>query len=322
MRYMISLKSSSKMQVFSLVISVVLTLMAVTDAWAVEYFLRADVTTVTMSDGRNVTMWGFALDPDFATESGTVMVPGPVLTVPPGDSSLVIHMNNNLTTGNIGFTGVPVSVVIPGQITAMTPQRFWGGHAHYPGRIRNQTHDTPPGNVTPVDYVWTNLKPGTYMYHSGSHMALQVQMGLYGCMKKDEASGEAYPDVFYDDDLILFYSEVDADFHDTVAAGDFGPTGTVTSTIDYIPRYFLVNGDPCGVILSGDQGDDLLIRFLNAGLNTHVPVLQGLHMRVIAENGNAYPYERQQYSLVMPALNTKDTIINATRIQLISATCE
>jgi hypothetical protein len=54
-----------------------------TPGFAVEYFLRADVTTKTMPDGNVIPMWGFALDSAFGALDGNVTVPGPLLTVPP-----------------------------------------------------------------------------------------------------------------------------------------------------------------------------------------------------------------------------------------------
>ena len=37
--------------------------------------------------------------------------------------------------------------------------------------------------------------PGTYLYQSGSHPAVQVQMGLYGGVTSDAAAGEVYSGV-------------------------------------------------------------------------------------------------------------------------------
>ena len=42
-------------------------------------------------------------------------------------------------------------------------------------------------------YSWTNMKPGTYLYQSGTHPQVQVQMGLYGGVKKDFATGRPIP---------------------------------------------------------------------------------------------------------------------------------
>ncbi len=275
-----------------------------------EYFLRADTTTKIMPGGQTVVMWGFAADSAFGAEDGQVTVPGPLLTVPPNQKNLIINLDNNL--------GVPISIVIPGQITTMTPIKFIDAKGRQ--RIRSFTHETPPNNTEPVVYKWKGLREGTYLYHSGSHPAVQVQMGLYGCLKKDvekpkkiDALGIAYANVLYDAEVVLCFSEIDPAFHNAVATGNYGPGKAMTSTIDYQPKYFLVNGESYSSGLlplpAGSPTDRVLIRFVNAGLETHVPVLQDFYMNVVAEDGYKYQYAREQYSLILPAHKTKDAII-------------
>jgi hypothetical protein len=58
------------------------------------------------------------------------------------------------------------------------------------------------GNTSPVVYTWNNLQPGTYRYHSGSHVQVQVQMGLYGGVVKDAAAGHLVESVEVLDALI------------------------------------------------------------------------------------------------------------------------
>jgi FtsP/CotA-like multicopper oxidase with cupredoxin domain len=267
------------------------------------YYLRADTITKVMPDGQPVVMWGFAADSAFGAEDGQVTVPGPLLTVPPNHRQLVIVMDNNLP--------VPVSVVIPGQITKTTPVKFTDGEGRQ--RIRSFTHETEPNNTAPVVYGWRNLRPGTYLYHSGTHPAVQVQMGLYGCLKKDNALGRAYAGIPYDSEVVLCFSEIDPALHNAVASGNYGSGKTMTSTMDYRPKYFLVNGQPYSSGLpplpAGRPGNRVLIRFINAGLETHVPLLQDFYMGVVAEDGYRYRYLRQQYSLILPAHKTKDAII-------------
>ena len=276
---------------------VILTLICGT-ASAATFILRAGVMTKTMPDTLEVvTMWGFGQD------AGPISVPGPILTVPPGDTTLTINLTNNLS--------VPVSLVIPGQIATMSPT--WAG-----GRVVSFTTETLPGETRA--YTWNNLKPGTYIYQSGTNPAVQVQMGLYGAVKKDAASGEAYSGKTYDSEVILLFSEIDPVIHTHVANGTYGtpPPGGITSTIDYLPRYFLINGESYSVgsqpppILAGSVGQRLLIRFLNAGLQTHVPILQGTYLSLIAEDGNLYPYPKEQYSVILLAGKTIDTLFTPT----------
>lgn len=205
---------------------------------AAEFFLRADVTTKTMPDGQAIPMWGFAQDSAFDANDGVVTVPGPILTVPPGDTTLIIHLKNNLTPARTGLAiGSPVSLVIPGQVTPMTPVRF--GPTPYPefeGRVRSLTQETQPGNTTPVDYVWNNFKPGTFVYHSGTHIQCHIQMGLYGGVTKDYAAApykQAYPGVIYETSVPVFFSEIDPAFHQAVdvAQATIDATGQLTASL-------------------------------------------------------------------------------------------
>ena len=138
-------------------------------------------------------------------------------------------------------------------------------------------------------------------------------MGLYGGLTQDAAAGQAYAGVPYDNQMLLLFSEIDPDLHAAVAAGQYGPNLPVSSTIDYAPHYFLINGkpytDPSPPLAAGAAGQTTLLRLLNAGLQTRSPVLQGMHMRLVAEDGKPYPHAREQYSVFLPALKTVDAVI-------------
>ncbi|MBA7616349.1 hypothetical protein ES703_23645 [subsurface metagenome] len=315
MRQIAKIKSKQLALAVLMLLTMARTSLAPPDKNTVEYYLRADTTTKTMPDGQVIVMWGFALDSAFGAEDGEVTVPGPVLTVPNDKKNLVINLDNNL--------GVPVSIVIPSQInTTMVPVKFTDDKGRQ--RIRAFTHETEPNNTEPVIYEWKNFRPGTYLYHSGSHPAVQVQMGLYGCLKKDveKVKGKDVPNVAYkqgnnlvtyDTDIVLCFSEIDPALHQAVADSNYGPGKAMTSTINYEPKYFLINGEPYSSgslpLPAGNPNDRVLIRFVNAGLETHVPVLQDFYMNVVAEDGYKYQYAKEQYSLILPALKTKDVVI-------------
>ncbi|MCU7829495.1 MAG: thrombospondin type 3 repeat-containing protein, partial [Candidatus Thiodiazotropha sp. (ex Myrtea sp. 'scaly one' KF741663)] len=176
-------------------------------------------------------------------------------------------------------------------------------------------------------YVWNNFRgtafanPGTFMYHSGTNPQLQVYMGLYGAVTKDAAVGEVYPGVAYDNAATLFYSDIDPAHNAAVAAGTAGYT-----PIHYHPKWFLINGETyeAGVtpdISAGVSGQSTLLRFLSAASEKHVPVIQGMHGIIHAEDGIQYTWQnqggsfggyapREQYSVGLPPLKTKDVIIN------------
>ncbi|WP_035254804.1 Ig-like domain-containing protein [Desulfatiglans anilini] len=251
-------------------------------SFAAEYNLTADATTLTMPDSTVITVWGFA----DADAGGVVTVPGPMLEVLPGDTTLTIHLTNNLP--------VPVSIVIPGQASALSPVVDGG-------RVTSFTGTVAAGDTG--SYTWTGMRPGTYIYHSGADPALQVHMGLYGGVKVVPALGEAYPGVPYDAELVLFYSEIDPALHD--------PAPLQAQPLRYDPAYFLVNGQPypdTPALNTVSANQRVLIRLLNAGLKNHVPALQNGWWTVVAEDGNPYPYPREQYSALLPAMKTLDVI--------------
>jgi FtsP/CotA-like multicopper oxidase with cupredoxin domain len=298
-----------------------LTAIGVGTSLAAVYDLQTGVIVKTMPDGTEVTMWGFGI------AGGPIQVPGPVLEVPAGDTELTINLTNNLT--------VPVSIIIGGQKsgTAMTP--VWidpvtgtitatGSRAagDVTSRVRSLTHEIGPG-LTGI-YTWTNLQPGTYLYKSGTHMQVQVPMGLYGAMKMNVVDpvpgapgtpGEAYTGKTFDVDQVLLYSEIDPAIVNQVAGGFYG-TGTLTSTVNYKPRYFLINGEPFtygrSPIPIGLVGQTTLLRFLNAGNEEYVPILQSLNMSVIAEDGKPYLYPKNQYSLLLAGGKSIDALITPT----------
>jgi FtsP/CotA-like multicopper oxidase with cupredoxin domain len=284
-------------------------------SFAAVYNLQAGSVVKTMPDGTAVTMWGFGL------VGGPIQVPGPELAVPAGDTGLTINLTNNLS--------VPVSILIGGQqtSTAMTP--VWinpdtgvvtatGSRAvgDVTSRVRSLTHETGPGQT--VSYTWSNVQPGTYLYKSGTHMQVQVPMGLYGAMKKNVVDpapptpGTAYPGQSFNVDKVLLFSEIDPVILAAVAGGTYG-TGDITSTIDYKPRYFLINGEPFSYgrspINIGLPGQTTLLRFLNAGNQEYIPVIGSIYMNSIAEDGKAYPFPKSQYSLLLAGGKTLDATI-------------
>jgi len=267
------------------------------------FYLRAGETNLAMPDGQVIRVWGFARDTSLAVNDGTITVPGPALEIPVGDPNLTIHLKNHLP--NLNGAPVPVSIIIPGLTAALSPVR------HVNGRVRSFTHESFPG--APGTYSWNDVKPGTYLYHSGTHPALQVQMGLYGGLKKNFGTGEAYAGKTFDREVVLFYSELDPALHSAVALDDYGPGKSVTSTVHYAPKYFLINGSPfsgaASPLPAGSVGEKVLVRFYNAGLKSHAPLLQGAFMKVIAEDGRAYRYPKERYSFLLPAGKTMDALV-------------
>jgi len=280
------------------VLAIALTLLLTGVSFAAETVvnLHAEVISKPLPGGGSVPMWAFGLVGEDAT------VPGPPIVVPPGDT-LKINLTNNLPTS--------VSIMIPGQAAATDGVGLLPAVARTnDGRVRAFTHETAP-TVTGT-YVWANIKPGTYLYHSGSHISVQVPMGLYGALTNDAAAGQAYTGVAYSQQKTLLYSEIDTALNEAVDDGTYG-NAAYPSTIKYQANWFLVNGEPfttkAAATIDVNTGSPLLIRLLNAGLESHVPLFQGLYVDAIAEDGNVYPIPKSQYNVLLPAGKTIDVRI-------------
>jgi FtsP/CotA-like multicopper oxidase with cupredoxin domain len=285
------------------------------------YTLRAAATTLLLPDGvTEIPMWGFALvSSDLGTGpvagNNLVTVPGPRLVVPAGQS-LTVNIVNELA--------VPVSILIPGQALplaagAVAPQVARNAD----GRIRSFVHETPAavgGIAGPaVSYTWAVVEPGTYLYHSGTHPAVQVQMGLYGAATKNAsdaglAPAEAYAGIPYDAEALLVYSEIDPALHAAVATGTYG-TAAYPSTYDYKPSLFLVNGtvaDTVAPVATVAPTNRLLLRLVNAGLKEHAPQVLGAYVTAIAEDGEPYAWARAHASLLLAAGKALDAVLGPT----------
>lgn len=268
-----------------------------------DVYLVAKSVDVTMSDGRVVPMWGYALDADqdLTTDGGEVASsPGPAITLLPTDTSLTIHLRNELPE--------PTSLVMPGQVVPMSPVFFTdaGGLE----RVRSFTHETAPGAIG--SYDWPNLSEGTYLYQSGTHPAVQVQMGLYGALTRDFVAGQVYSygASRFDNEATLVFSEVDPDLHDAVATGAYG-SPPWESTIGYRPQYFLVNGksypDTVDLPVGGPQSFTVL-RMLNAGQEARSLSLRNGILGVVGEQGRRRPHVGLRAAVPLPAGSTRDVM--------------
>lgn len=273
------------------------------NAHAADVHLVARPLQKTMPDGRVVPMWGYALDADedLSTDDGEpASAPGPRLALAPGDTTLTIHLRNDLPE--------PTSVMVSGQSGPLSP--VWFTDAQGRQRVRSFMQETAPGAVG--TYTFDALTAGTYLYQSATHPAVQVQMGLAGALTLDAAPGQAYSwgATVYQNEVCLVYSEVDPELHDAVAAGTYGQPPW-ESTVGYRPRYFLVNGEaypqtptlPIGVPM-----ERTLLRFLNAGQESRNLVLRNSLIGLVAEQGRRRPNVTLHSTALVPAGSTVDAM--------------
>ena len=132
---------------------------AISGVTGTQFNLVAREGYVSVADGGSLYSWGYALD------NGRMQYPGPTLILNQGDT-VTVTLKNELPVpaGN-------VSIVFPGHAAAAS-----GGAA---GKL---TREAPPDGTTTVTYTFTAANPGTYSYHSGTNVALQVEMGMVGAI--------------------------------------------------------------------------------------------------------------------------------------------
>jgi Bacterial Ig domain len=288
-----------------------------------------------------VPMWGYRQVATAAACASGVGIgtasPGPLLTVPPGDTTLAITLVNSLT--------VPTSIVLMGQdlptdggapvsavdLVGPSCDPTAGSVAdRLACRVRSFTGETAPGATR--TYTFANLKPGTYLYQSGTHPQVQVQMGLFGMVEQDaQASGSATRLLSsdaasaFDLDLPVVLSEIDPAQHALIDStlGSADPSSWKAgnnSTLKYEPKFFLINGKVfAGVASDGSAATDLpiaaasgsrvILRMANAGLQSRNLMLTSGMWKLLGEDGSPYVAAREQSTALLPAGKTTDALI-------------
>lgn len=247
-----------------------------------EFFFTAKADRLSTVDGGSYLFWGYGDNEDHAQNGSRAQYPGPVLMVNQGQT-VTIHLTNQLTD--------PVSIVFPGQTGVVAT----GGQA---GLI---TQEAVSGGGEVV-YTFVANEPGTYTYHSGTQMELQVEMGLVGVIIVRPTMGANYAynsaNTFFDREYLFFLSEIDPAVHEAVEHG-------LMAQIDnsrWWPVYWLINGrtapDNMSEAFSGwlptqpynsvprmHPGEKLLMRVVGAGRDLHPFHHHGNHASIIAKDG-------------------------------------
>ncbi len=308
--------------------------------------LTAQRMSTTLPDGKTVPMWGFCT----TGSCTTAWAPGPTIVVPASSSSLTVHLTNHLPTptsfvilGQIGGSlGQPVKVPSPAHATQT--QTTWPANTAasftppaQSSRAESFAPEAAAGSGTQT-YTWSSLNPGTYLYETGTNPSIQEPMGLYGVLvvttaPVSPAAGQAYPgatvpgltNVPYDSDAVVLLSEFDAKQNAAVdalaAAAGAGTINTASypPAVNYAPTYFLINGksfDATNPTLLSPVGTaatsgNVVLRFANAGLKTHIPSVVGQQLTLIAEDGNVAPGNAKiQSEVLLPAGKTFDVLIH------------
>ena len=258
-------------------------------AATVSVNLTAARMNATMPDGASVPMWGYCTTPAAGSCSGP-WAPGPTITAAAGDT-LSIKLTNSLPVptslvilGQLGG-GLGTPVKVPGPAHAGQAQTTWPGNgaaslAFTPpaqgARVTSFATELPPKATAATELIWANLKPGTYLYETGTQPSIQAPMGLYGVLIVTQAPvpadtvgntpfvpGVAYPAfgmrtvaaATYDSDVAMLFSEIDPVQNAAADAAAMAGTdwmkrfndskcGTkcYPAAVNYTPTYFLING--------------------------------------------------------------------------------
>lgn len=223
--------------------------------------LTAQQMSAPLRDGTPLPMWGYCVTGSCPVPVTGAWTPGPTILAVAGQS-LQIQLTNSLP--------VPTSLVILGQlggglgspVKANGPPHPGQKFTTFPGNGEASPPFVPPAQGARVQsfgaevapgatgtLTWASLKPGTYIYETGTQPSLQAPMGLYGVLVVTAAPatttattgtcsttttlacassatcpagetcnlvssttfipGSAYPGVSYDSDVALLFSEID-----------------------------------------------------------------------------------------------------------------
>jgi FtsP/CotA-like multicopper oxidase with cupredoxin domain len=159
-----------------------------------------------------------------------------------------------------------------------------------------------PGTVS---YTFTASEPGTYLYHSGTQPAVQVEMGLVGALVvRPAVANQAYNHAAtqFDHEYLFLLTEMDERIHDEVEllVAYNQPINVDTSV--YKPEYWFINGrtapdtmldanvawlptQPYNIVPRMHPGEKLLMRVINAGRDMHPYHTHGNNIWVLARDG-------------------------------------
>ena len=221
-------------------------------AASTEISLAAEVTTKTMVDGTNLTVWQFRDLGGFG--------PGRL------SSGLSVREDDPVTVTLYNDLDREVSLEIPG--------------------VLDDTPRVAPGASNTYDF--TAPSAGSYLFCDGVNGGLGRAMGLAGPMvvaPSDGANRLFQGGPAFDRQHILVLQELDDRVNRRVASGgDFDMAG-------FEPNYFFVNGlsyphttTDADTLISMNVGDKVALRFINAGLITNPMHFHGYHVEVVSRD--------------------------------------
>ena len=263
-------------------------------AAAVTFNLCATSGTANLSNGTTsttpVNFWGYI---DGAC--------GSTALDHPGGPALVVNQNDVVT--------INLSSALPGTETTSLDI---SGQGLLPDRA-----GIAPGAGSKT-YTFTATKPGTFIYQAGltANSAQEVALGLYGALvvRPDGAPSQAYGDAAtaFDTDGVLVLSELD-------------PALTPSNYASFdmrnlAPKWGLVNGlpypdtdttpGPLAGPITANAGDDVLLRYVNAGSFYHSMSVLGANQTQVATDGHRLPLDRHFVAETFGPGQTADVLVH------------
>lgn len=261
-----------------------------------NFTLVAKADFISTSEGGSVYTWGYALGSgtSCAAQANVQMqYPGPTLIVNEGDI-VTITLCNQLPAN--------VSVILPGQ---MEVSAVGGATGKLTREARPFLPPAGPGNpelaANKVTYSFVAMQSGTFSYHSGTQMNVQLEMGLAGALivRPAGAPKQAYNHAAtkFDREHLMVLSEMDPVWHELVReqvdrwiATPHAPSAVfnvdTTNFPARVPNYWFINGrngpdtmgeafashlpaQPYNALPRMHPGEKLLLRVINAGRDLH-----------------------------------------------------
>ncbi len=136
----------------------------------------------------------------------------------------------------------------------------------------------------------------------------QVAMGLYGALvvTPTAGTGQAYADAStaFDDSFVMLLSEIDPALNNAANPATFDMR-------KYHPRYFLINGQvyPDIAPFETNGNSNVLLRYVNAGVDYHSMGVLGARQDVIALDGNPLEFSREYVAETFGPGQTADAIV-------------
>lgn len=253
--------------------------------------------SMTMDDGRSVTIWGF-------NDSGGGMggmggtFPSPPIRVREGQ---IVHtvLNNSgmMWLHTIHHHGIEPSDMNDGV-----------GHTSFDVQ----------GTYT---YQWKASHAGTYFYHCHTNTPLHAEMGMYGALIVDPSTGPGR--VYtggpsYDVEAIWACDEIDSSWRGK--AWDAGTCGGDVGLNYLNPNYFIISGvdgassalTDSRVAVSMNRGQTLLVRYINAGFLPQTIRFGGLTGTIVASDGRKLPTAVSATSISSVAAERYDVLFTPT----------